>query len=934
MIAGNTSHGIAIQRDAGSDPSGAQLQIYSNFIGTDDMNTVQMGNGGDGVTISGAVRGTMIFNSVAYNAGRGIVVAGPLTTSGHGIQMRSNKITSNGGLGIDIGNDGRTPNDADDSDDGANALLNFPVLTEAGVDGSTGLLQFAGTVQARPNWTYLIEFFKVAAANNRPNGYEAPQILHSASIMTNASGVATFSYTKANGAVVGDKIVAMLHDQARSASSEISDQLAVTQSQPAITGKITRDGGTAVKNVTVQLSGTQSATAITDTAGNYVFTNLAVSGNYTVTPLDPGYAYTPASRSYTNLTTSQTANFTGISMPATYTVNVTHDAGDGSCSPAECTLREALNTANDHPGADTISFAIPGTGPHTLVVDSLLPSLNSDIVIDGYTQPGAFVNTRVTGGLNSVLKIAIARGALSSQGAHAFQIIGSRITIRGLAIGGFPLAIVVPQFPQSLINDVVIAGNFLGTTPDGLAAAPNSEAGIIAFSGTGLTIGGSTPASRNLISGHILGGVQLAAGFNGRPSNIIVRGNLIGTDVTGQTALPNDQGLVVLRHEQRAGSGRAPDRRRRTGRTQRHLGQRERGGTRARLLQRSRRLRSSGDWQPHRRRRRRSDAARQHESGPGDRRTGQVSRDAQRDCAQRRQRRDDRDDADGDWQGSRPVREPDLLERVICDRSRRRSADTQRRGRQRHRCERPAEHSGAREHDRDGVGHATDRHAHQPPESDLSHRGVHDQWPALLGEMAYEFVESFQVTTGADGIAPISRMFTRAFAANEWFTATATDVEAMMTSELSFLPISLTPLERADVTTTITLNGTPMAGVDVALTGDRQATQKTDAAGVVVFNLPVGGNYLLTPSATGYVFTPPSTQVTEPRGGDGGELHGAARDVHEISAGRRDRIVLGHVDLTAERRHDGDDGDDVVPAAGWHEETDRRADDRAGACGD
>jgi CSLREA domain-containing protein len=862
LIAGNTSHGIAIQRDAGSDPTGAQLSIFSNFIGTDDTNTIQMGNGGDGVTISGAVRGSMIFNSIAYNAGRGIVVAGPLTTNGHGIQMRSGKITSNGGLGIDIGNDGRTPNDADDSDDGANALLNFPVLTEAGVDGSTGLLQFAGTVQARPNWTYLIEFFKVAAANNRPNGYEAPQILHSASIVTNASGVATFSYTKANGGVVGDKIVAMLHDQGKNASSEISDQFAVTLSLPAITGKITREGGTVVKNLTVQLSGTQSATTVTDTAGNYVFTGLAVSGNYTVTPLDPGYTYTPATRNYTNLTTSQTANFTGISIPATYTVNVTHDAGDGSCSPAECTLREAIATANDHPGADTISFAVPGNGPHALVVDSLLPNLSSDLVIDGYTQSGAFVNTKVTGGLNSVLKIALARGALSSQGAHALQILGSRITIRGLAIGGFPIGIYVPQNPSQAINDVVIVGNFLGTTPDGLAAAPNSEGGIIALSGAGITIGGSTPAARNLISGHIGSGVHLTAGFNGRPSNIVVRGNLIGTDVTGQAALPNDVGLSFF------GTNSAPE---------------------------ADVLRIGGD-------------------APGERNVISGNVNAIQLSSGGQSNRDDSDlQVVGNFigvaaDGVTPLGNTDTGISIS--------------GRVKSRVTRNViAHNGG-----NGVTiltvpttagkgvdlsenriflnafYAIDLGADQRTDNDAddSDTGSNDlqNKPALasmietvsgtqltgtltsrpnrtyrievfttngaplLGEMAYEFVESFQVTTGADGIAPISRMFTRAFAANEWFTATATDVDAMMTSELSFLPIFLTPLERADVTTTITLNGAPMAGVDVALTGDRQATAKTDASGVAVFSLPVGGNYLLTPAATGYVFTPPSAQVT------------------------------------------------------------------------
>ena len=83
----------------------------------------------------------------------------------------------------------------------------------------------------------------------------------------------------------------------------------------------------------------------------------------------------------------------------------------------------------------------------------------------------------------------------------------------------------------------------------------------------------------------------------------------------------------------------------------------------------------------------------------------------------------------------------------------------------------------------------------------------------------------------------------------------------MMTSELAF-PVVLMPLARADVTASITLNGTPMTDVDVALTGDREGTMKTGASGAVVFDLPVGGNYVLTPSAPGYIFTPASADVT------------------------------------------------------------------------
>src|SRR5687768_8852796 len=47
---------------------------------------------------------------------------------------------------------------------------------------------------------------------------------------------------------------------------------------------------------------------------------------------------------------------------ATYEVNSLNDPGDGTCDAAECTLREAITTANGVAGADTITFASGLTG--------------------------------------------------------------------------------------------------------------------------------------------------------------------------------------------------------------------------------------------------------------------------------------------------------------------------------------------------------------------------------------------------------------------------------------------------------------------------------------------------------------------------------------------------------------------------------------------
>ncbi|HZQ48204.1 MAG TPA: hypothetical protein VFC07_14405, partial [Verrucomicrobiae bacterium] len=91
----------------------------------------------------------------------------------------------------------------------------------------------------------------------------------------------------------------------------------------------------------------------------------------------------------------------------------------------------------------------------------------------------------------------------------------------------------------------LVQGNFIGTGPQGTTAIPNGFIGIRIWSNTVYnTIGGTSVAARNIISGNANMGLEMedyGTCFN------VVQGNYIGVASDGVTALPNAQiGLYLL----------------------------------------------------------------------------------------------------------------------------------------------------------------------------------------------------------------------------------------------------------------------------------------------------------------------------------------------------------------------------------------------------
>ena len=226
----------------------------------------------------------------------------------------------------------------------------------------------------------------------------------------------------------------------------------------------------------------------------------------------------------------------------TFTVTNTNDSGAGSLEQA---ILDA--NANGNPSeVDRIDFDIPGTGVKTISPNSVPPIITEPVVIDGYSQHGSSVNT-LARGTNAKLLVQIdgtdSPGGLTVQASHS--------VVKGLVLNRFSGGVAIdisPQRSAEVVTDVRIEGNFIGTDPTGNLDRGNAG-GVDLFAASNNTIGGTSRAARNLISGNDRNGVQIAGGATfgrGRSDHNVVRGNLLGTQRDGLKPLGNDSSGVGI----------------------------------------------------------------------------------------------------------------------------------------------------------------------------------------------------------------------------------------------------------------------------------------------------------------------------------------------------------------------------------------------------
>ena len=220
------------------------------------------------------------------------------------------------------------------------------------------------------------------------------------------------------------------------------------------------------------------------------------------------------------------------------------DCTDGFAD-GDCTLREAIEVANDSDGAlVTIGFDVLDTfgavdGVATISPLSALPAIvGTGIVLDGFTQPGASANTLAIG------SDAVIRVELDGQNTipRGLRLEGDGATVRGIAVYNFN----GDGIEVVGADGAVIDGSHIGTDSDGAAGLGNSGSGVSVRDAADVLIGtdgGTNDADRrNVISGNARYGVLIgteSVGEGANTTDAVVAGNYIGVTPDGTAALAN-----------------------------------------------------------------------------------------------------------------------------------------------------------------------------------------------------------------------------------------------------------------------------------------------------------------------------------------------------------------------------------------------------------
>jgi hypothetical protein len=553
LISGNGGSGIVI-----NNSSATGNLVQGNLIGTDSSGNAGLGNF-NGIEIHDSSNNTVggtnpgAGNTIAFNRGTGIIVV-----SATGNSIRQNLIFSNDGRGIDLNQNGVTLNDPCDGDTGANNLQNFPVL-----NSFSGGTTIAGTLNSTPNTTFTIELFSNTVGD--PSGFgEGQTFIGSTTVTTDGSCNASFAFT---GSIPsGQQVITATATDSAANTSEFSGVLTPPVACTPVMN--TNDSGSGSLRQAILCANSNAGADVINF--NIPTSDPEFNGSvFTINPLSQLPALTDNGTTIDGATqTAFTGNTNADGPEIVVSGNTSVSVGFFISSNSNVInglvingfVREAILISGSVGGANNqvtgcyVGTNAGGTGavPNGLNGISILQGASNNVI--GGTIPAARNLTSGNVGAGIIIGVAsndnVVQGNYIGTNAAGTAAIGNTSsgvivngaknnTIGGTALGagnlisGNRASGISIQTSGATGNQV--QGNFIGTDVGGNSAIANSTHGVSVTGVANNIIGGSTPGTRNLISGNTLNGINIGVGATGNQ----VQGNFVGTNAAGNSSVPN-----------------------------------------------------------------------------------------------------------------------------------------------------------------------------------------------------------------------------------------------------------------------------------------------------------------------------------------------------------------------------------------------------------
>lgn len=550
VISGNTGDGIVIAAGFGFSGGGGGNKVFGNDIGTNAAAKAAIPNGKDGIFVqtSGNTIGSAIGgNIISGNDGNGIELAGLsisrfLSNPANGNSIQGNAIGASG-AGFLIGSVSALPNDGDGIRmDSGTSDNNIGGTAQNTISGNLGwginLNAAGGTVAANQISDNLIGVNPLTQLSlpNTAGGVEiaggaSGNFIGSASSHNVISGNTGPGISISGATSTGNQIIGDYVGVSRVGTFAVGNGgsgLVIGTSDTQVGGTAAGDGNVISGNGGwgVQITAGSGTTL----QGNFIGTNAA--GNAALSNVEGGVQISSGGNTVGGTAAGARNVISGNTITGE-ALEILSATTPGNTVLGNFIGLNAAGTASLGNSNGIVIKNSPGNtiGGTTAAARNVITGAFRGIWIMGSSSSnnllqGNYIGTNPAGtsAFPNSVGIEIDAGTGNIIGGTAG---GAGNLISGNSEDGIDIA----------GSDESVEGNLIGTNAAGTAALGNGDAGVV-ISGNSVTVGGTTAAARNIISGN---GASSAAGagivIGG--SNNVIEGNYIGTNITGSKAVPN-----------------------------------------------------------------------------------------------------------------------------------------------------------------------------------------------------------------------------------------------------------------------------------------------------------------------------------------------------------------------------------------------------------